>query len=73
MPKRKRRGEIGSAFRMAARKLVRRALGIPAAAYHRAALYLADTLDWLNLWHDNGENLTEDTQTGPRDHLYPQP
>ena len=30
-----------------------RATGIPPEAYAAAAAYLADTLDWLNLWHGN--------------------
>jgi hypothetical protein len=27
----------------------------PASTYDRIALYLSDTLDWLNLWQDNAE------------------
>lgn len=68
--KRKRREETGRAFRMTARKLVRRAVRIPAEAYVRATAYLADTLDWLNQWHHQ-DDIAEDVQPAPSEHLYP--
>src|ERR1035438_7551924 len=37
-----------AAFRMAAGKIVRRAVRLPAAAYAATVTYLGDTLDWLN-------------------------
>jgi hypothetical protein len=43
---------------------------IPAEAYAKAAGYLADTLDWLNLWHHH-EEFTEDVEPTASDHLYP--
>jgi hypothetical protein len=57
--KRKRREETGRAFQMTARKLVRRAVRIPAEAYVRATAYLADTFDWLNQWHHQ-DDIAED-------------
>jgi len=37
-----------------------------------ALLWLADTLDWLNLWQPGGTELTDDvSQTGPNNHLSP--
>ena len=30
-----------------------RAAVLPPEAYATAAMFLADTLDWLNLWHSN--------------------
>ena len=38
---------------MAARAALRRAPRLPRQAYARATAYLADTLDWLNLWEAN--------------------
>lgn len=69
--KRKRREETGRAFRMTARKIMRRTVRLPAEAYARATAYLADTLDWLNLWHHNDEQFTEEIQSAASDHLYP--
>lgn len=71
VPKRKRREEIGSAFRIAARQLMRRARSIPVVAYHRAHQYLAHSLDWLNLWHQHDQDFSADAKTGPHDDLYP--
>jgi len=55
---------------MAAGKIVRRAVRIPAAAY-AAATYLWDTLHWLNQWHQTDSDLDEDFQPAPSDYLYP--
>jgi len=71
--KRKRREDAGRAFRMSARKLLRRALRIPAEAYDRATTYLSDTLDWLNQWHDHDGHMTDDVKTAANDDLYPHP
>jgi len=36
----------------------------PAPDFARASLYLAETLDWLNLWQDNAANFADEpTQT----------
>jgi len=52
-PKPRRRSEeTGGAFRAAARHILRRAAtGIP--GIDAAAVFLSDTLDWLNLWYAN--------------------
>jgi hypothetical protein len=55
-PAKKKRGsgdKTRGAFGVAARKIFRRVtVRLPAIAYHRAATFLQDTLDWLNLWQD---------------------
>jgi hypothetical protein len=71
--KRKRREEAGRAFRMTARKLLQRVVRIPAEAYARATTYLADTLDWLNQWHDYDGHMTEEVKPAAHDDLYPHP
>jgi hypothetical protein len=75
----RRRGseDTGRAFRMAARKAMRRAARLPAEAYASATAYLSDTLDWLNPWNNDaasGSELAEDyDQQPPAQHLYPHP
>jgi len=49
-PRRRREGR-GRTFRRAT-AITRRAAWLPEEA-HAAAVFLADTLDWLNLWHDD--------------------
>jgi len=71
--RRKRREETGRAFRMTARKLVRRVTRIPAEAYARATAYLADTLDWLNQWQNYDDHFSEDAKPAANDDLYPHP
>ena len=69
--RRRRTEDTGKAFRMTARKMMRRAARIPAAAY-TATAYLWDTLDWLNPWqHDasSTSELDEDCQHGEQHHL----
>jgi hypothetical protein len=56
--RRRRREDTGRAFRMTARKIVRRAARIPAAAT-AAVAYLWDTLDWLNPWHHDASSTDE--------------
>ena len=58
-PPRRRSGETDKAFIMAARATLRRAVAIPIDAYAAATAFLADTLDWLNLWQDNAANTGE--------------
>lgn len=41
--------------RYAGLRTARRAQEATASAYAAARMYLADTLDWLNLWADNAE------------------
>jgi hypothetical protein len=50
---------------------MRRTLRLPAEAYARATAYLADTLDWLNLWHHHDEVFTEEIQPPAANHLHP--
>ena len=69
--RRRRTEDTGKAFRMTARKMMRRAARIPAAAY-TATAYLWDTLDWLNPWqHDASttSELDDDYQHGEQQHL----
>jgi hypothetical protein len=46
-------------------KIRRRPVGVPAAEA-AAALYLSDTLDWLNLWQDNAISGESDCQYAAR-------
>ena len=56
---------------MAARATLRRAVSIPREAYAAATAFLADTLDWLNLWQDNAENADQlDNETNNPDTNY---
>lgn len=68
--RRRRTEDTGRAFRMTARKIMRRTARIPAAAT-AAVAYLWDTLDWLNQCHHTDSHLDEDFQPAPSDHLYP--
>ena len=54
-PKPRRRSEetTGKAFSVAAKSLLRRAVQVPADAYGTASLFLAQTLEWLQLWEAN--------------------
>jgi hypothetical protein len=56
---RRRSGETGKAFAMAARATLRRAVGLPAQAYAGATAFLSETLDWLNLWHNDADAAAE--------------
>jgi hypothetical protein len=51
---RRRRGESDRAFRMTARAALRR-VARP-QAFASATAYLADTLDWLNLWANGNDD-----------------
>lgn len=39
----------------------------------KAALYLADTLDWLQLWQDNTTHWPDDDFSAKQDRYFPQP
>ena len=67
--------ETDKAFVMAARATLRRAVSIPRQAYTAATAYLADTLDWLNLWQDNADNdhWFADDFSAKQDRYFPQP
>ena len=58
-PRRRGGGDTRTVFPAAARKIMRRTARVPAQAYAAASAYLADTLDWLNLWHDDMDSGTE--------------
>lgn len=47
----------------------------PADAYDRAALYLADTLDWLTLWQDNADHdqWLDEGFSAEQNQAFPQP
>jgi hypothetical protein len=72
-PRKKEKGdsEKGRAgFVKAARKIMRRVRQRQAQA--RAAAFLADTLDWLNLWQDNSATPHGgDFHAAPPNHLSP--
>jgi hypothetical protein len=62
---------MGGMFRRAACRVTRRARRVP-APIEAAALYLADTLDWLNLWQgDLGDELAHEHQDNDPNHLSP--
>jgi hypothetical protein len=64
---RRRGDDTGQRFTRAANRLTR--VRAPAVA---ALPWLADTLDWLNLWHPGGPEFTDDlSQGGPNNHLSP--
>jgi hypothetical protein len=68
---RRRSGETDKAFVMAARATLRRAASIPRQAYATATAFLADTLDWLNLWQDNAASADQlDNETNNPDTNY---
>lgn len=67
-PRRRRREDTGRAF-TAAKKIVRRAVALPAV--YAAAAYLSDTLDWLNLWQDNDTGPDEGFEASAANHLSP--
>ena len=63
-----------AAFRMAARKIMRRVGRLPAEAYAAASAYLFDTLDWMNPWHhepDPQDCPEADETATPQGYLYP--
>lgn len=68
--RRRRREEARGAFKLAAANVLRRVPALPILA--GVAAFLADTLDWLNLWHDNdaGDELAAEPTAN---HLSPQP
>lgn len=44
----------------------------PARAAASALLWLSDTLDWLNLWHPGGDEVSDiPPQEAPNNHLSP--
>jgi hypothetical protein len=63
--------DTGRTFRMSARKTTRRPARVPKDAFARVADFLADTLDWLNLWHHHGEDFSDNCRPAASDHLYP--
>jgi hypothetical protein len=66
--------DTGKAFRMTARKIMRRTARIPSAAYAAATSYLWDTLDWLNPCRyevGSAGEPDEDLQHGEQHHLSP--
>ena len=68
--RRKRREDTGRLFTKA-KSILRRMPQFPAQAYAAATAYLSDTLDWLNLWHQNSDAGSEQCEAAPKDHLYP--
>jgi hypothetical protein len=41
--------------------------------YSAAAVFLAETLDWLNLWHSDSFSEPDGDQSAPPNHLPPRP
>ena len=70
-PRRRRREGRGDGFRAAARAVLRRAIDLP--AIDAAVVFLADTLDWLNLWHHDAGALDETEPDAAPNHLFPEP
>jgi hypothetical protein len=70
---RRRRGETGKGFGLAARAIMRRIAVMPAGA--GAPAWLSDTLDWLNLWQENADNhyALDDDIGAKQDQYFPQP
>jgi hypothetical protein len=68
--RRRREGE-GEGFRAAARATLRRALDGP--AIDAVATFLAETLDWFNLWHHDPGELDGDQPEPEPNRLFPQP
>lgn len=40
---------------------------------HAAAVFLADTLDWLNLWHSDPGDMPDEHPHVESNHLFPRP
>ena len=70
-PRRRRREGQGEGFLAAARAVLRRALDLP--AIDAAAMFLAETLDWLNLWNPDAAELDGDQPDPVPNHLFPHP
>jgi len=68
---------LHSQFRGAAKAVFEEATPPPlkqqfsARVYAAATAYLAETLDWLNLWEDNSNDFAEECEAVPQEHLYP--
>jgi hypothetical protein len=56
---RRKNGESGRGFGMAAKMILRRAAGVPSDAYIAATGYLFATLDWMNPFHHETENVAD--------------
>ena len=56
--RRRRTEETRGGFTLAARKIVRRTVRLPAAAYE-AATFFSETLDWMNPWHYQAAGMSE--------------
>jgi hypothetical protein len=71
-PRRRGGGDTRTLFPVAARTILRHTARVPAQAYAAASAYLSDTLDWLNLWHDDMDSGTElKDEIDARKHLSP--
>jgi hypothetical protein len=71
-PRRRRGGDtVASVFATAARAVVRRVAWLLPEGH--AAVFLSDTLDWLNLWHHDeaGSVLDDEVHDTPPNHLFP--
>lgn len=67
-------GEIRGGFRLAATQIIRRDIDIPSAAF-AAIMYLSETLDWLNPWHQqtaSNEEFDDEFHATQEQHIYPQ-
>jgi hypothetical protein len=56
---RRKSGETGKGFDMAAKTILRRTAGVPSEAYAAATGFLFATLDWMNPFHHETENVAE--------------
>jgi hypothetical protein len=56
---RRKSDDSGKGFGMAAKTILRRAAAVPSDAYTAASGYLFATLDWMNPFHHDAENIAE--------------
>jgi hypothetical protein len=54
-----RRMHPGKAFGKAARSTAQRVIELPPEAFADATMYLADTLDWLDLWQNDATTIDD--------------
>jgi alkylation response protein AidB-like acyl-CoA dehydrogenase len=76
VPQRRRRGETGRGFGLAARAVLHHTVRVPPQAYAAATAFLADTLDWLQLWQGDGpvgSDALDDRYDTKQDQQFPQP
>jgi hypothetical protein len=56
---RRKSGDTGKGFGLAAKTILRRTAGLPSDAYAAASGYLFATLDWMNPFHHEADNVAD--------------